>query len=103
MSEVEVTLNGKSQTLRCTLRAAKAVNAGGGFMAVLSKLAAMDQDFYCLVAAAGLGKKPSEVEADVYRTGLPQLTEPLSSFVMLLANGGRPIVASEANDGEGEA
>src|SRR4051812_30798674 len=89
MSEIEIELNGKVEALRCTLKAAKQVNAGIGFMNVLGRLSAMDQDYYFLVVAAGLGKKIPEVEDAVFEAGLPNLTEPLSNYVTLLANGGR--------------
>jgi hypothetical protein len=102
MSEVEITLNGKAETLRCTLRAAKRVNAGGGFVEILRKLAVFDQDAYFGVVAAGLDKKVAEVEDAVFATGLPDLTEPLSTYVNLLANGGKPMNAAETGD-SGEA
>lgn len=104
MSEVEITLKGKSETLRCTLKAAKSVNAlAGGFQGALARLANMDQEAYFLIVAAGLGKKPMEIEQAVYEAGLTNLTEPLSNFVMLLANGGKPLAPAEEGAGEGEA
>lgn len=103
MSEVEISLKGRPEILRCTLKAAKSVNAvAGGFQGALARLAAMDQEAYFLIVAAGLGKRPSDVEQAVYESGLPNLTEPLSSFVLLLANGGKPL-SSEEPEGEGEA
>lgn len=102
MSEVEVKLNGKTEVLRCSLSAAKKVNGAGGFAQVLGKLAGFDMDYYVLVVAAGLGKKPAEVEDAVYQAGLPNLTELLSQFVQLLANGGRPIAESLGAPAEGE-
>lgn len=104
MSEVEIKLKGKSESLRCTLKAAKTVNAlAGGFQGALARLANMDQDAYFQIVAAGLGKKPIEVEQAVYETGLTNLAEPLTSFVLALANGGRPFVPAEETAGEGEA
>jgi hypothetical protein len=102
MSEVEITLNGKTETLRCTLRAAKRVNAGGGFAEMLRKLAIFDQDTYFAIVAAGLDKKTSDVEDAVYENGLPDLTESLSTYVSLLANGGKPLKTTETG-GTGEA
>ncbi len=93
IGEVEITLNGKTVTLRSSLKAAKMVNAGGGFQDVLRKLAAFDQDYYVVVVAAGLGKNPRDVEDDVYLTGLPSLTEILSTYVGYLANGGKPLTS----------
>ncbi|MDB5724631.1 MAG: hypothetical protein JWQ16_1385 [Novosphingobium sp.] len=102
MSEVEIELNGKAETLRCSLGAAKKVNNAGGFAQVLMKLSGFDMDYYVLVVSAGLGKKPSEVEEAVYKAGLPNLTEKLSEFVQLLANGGKAITITE-DDKTGEA
>jgi hypothetical protein len=102
VGEVEISLGGKTETLRSTLKAAKAVNAGGGFINVLGKLAGMDHDFYVLVVAAGLDKRPIDVENKVYEVGLPSLTEPLSTFVQYLANGGKPLAPTE-DAGTGEA
>jgi hypothetical protein len=102
LGEVEIELGGKTETLRSTLKAAKQVNGGGGFINVLGRLAAMDQDFYVMVVAAGLDRKIVDVEQKVFDAGLPNLTEPLSTFVQYLANGGKPITASDG-DGTGEA
>jgi hypothetical protein len=102
MSDVEITLGSEPVTLRCTLRAAKRVNAGVGFAEILRKLAVFDQDAYVAVVAAGLDKKPADVEDAVFATGLTNLTEPLSEYVALLANGGRPVKTAETG-GTGEA
>lgn len=103
MSEVEVTLNGKAETLRCTLRAAKRVNSAGGMSEVVRKLQAFDMDAYVLVIAAALDKRPMDVEEAIYSTGLINLAEPVSTYVMLLANGGRPLAAQESDAPSGEA
>lgn len=91
---VEITLDEKRETLRSSLKAAKAVNAHGGFMHVLGRLGAMDQDFYVLVVSAGLDKKPSAIEEAVYKTGLTNLTSELTDYVLLLSNGGKPLSAA---------
>jgi hypothetical protein len=101
VGEVEILLNGKPETLRSSLDAAKRVNALGGFMSVHAKLQAYDFDFFVMVIAAGLGKKASDVEAPVYKTGLPKLLGDVSTFVNYLANGGKPFTQSgEAEPGE---
>jgi hypothetical protein len=102
LGEVDIDLNGRSETLRSSLGAAKKVNGAGGYAQVLQKLAAFDLDYYVLVVSAGLGKKPSDVEDAVYRTGLPNLTEQLSTYVQYLANGGKPLSVIE-DDRSGEA
>lgn len=102
IGEVDILLDGKEVTLKSTHSAAKRVNGGGGYIHVLDKLGGMDHDFYVMVVSAGLDKKPSDVDAAVYRTGLPNLTQSLCTFVEYLSNGGKPIAPSE-DKGSGEA
>lgn len=97
--DVEINLNGKVETLRPSLAAAKRVNAAGGFANVVNRIQAADLDFYILVVAAGLGKKNADVEEAVYRTGLPALGADVVKFVNILANGGKPF-ETETSDGE---
>lgn len=103
MSEVEITLNGKTETLRCTLRAARRVNAGGGFAETLRRLQSFDMDAFVAVVAAGLDKPPATVEEAVFTEGTMNLAEPLANYVMLLANGGKPLKAAAENADSGEA
>lgn len=97
--DVEIILNGKAETLRPSLGAAKRVNAAGGFSNVVSRIQAVDLEFYILVVAAGLGKKNAEVEDAVYKTGLPALGADVVKFINILANGGKPF-EPETSDGE---
>lgn len=97
VGEVHITLDGSLATLRCTLRAAKEVNAVfGNYVDALRKLEIFDFFAYCAIVAAGLGKSSKEVEAAVYTVGMKALNAPLSQFVLLLSNGGRP---AEDSDG----
>lgn len=103
IGEVDITLDGKTVTLRCSLAAAKRVNASGGLSHVAKRLSQGDLDYYILVVAAGMDKKPNDVESVVYKTGMLDLVEPLTVFIDYLANGGKP-VAPDAGDGKtGEA
>ncbi|HWV44132.1 hypothetical protein [Pseudorhodoplanes sp.] len=102
--EVEIELGAEDErkpfTLRCTPRAFKAVNQLGGFSNVFRRLAEFDADAYDAVIAAGLNKRPGDVSELVFKTGLPDLTAPLSEFVSQLMNGGRPIKADEPGGDE---
>ncbi len=100
--EIEIKLNGKLETLRPSLSAAKRVNASGGFAHVVNRVQAADLDFYILVVAAGLRKKNAEVEEAVYRTGLPALGADVVKFVNILANGGRPFEPESDTSSDGE-
>lgn len=103
VGEVDIELGGKTETLKATLKAAKLVSgSAGGFQNVLRQLALFDHDAYVSVVAAGLGKKPADVENSVFAAGLPSLTDALSDYVMLLTNGGKPFKAADG-DGSGEA
>lgn len=102
MSEVEISLGGRAETLRCSLDAAKRINAyggGGGFAAVQSRLIGSDLDTVTFVVAAGLGKKPADVEVAVYENGLAPLIAPLLKFTDRLINGGRE-PSGEKREGE---
>ncbi len=101
--EVEIKLDGKPETLRSSLGAAKRVNGMGGFAQVLNKLQAFDLEYYVGVVSAGLGRKPHEVEEAVYKTGLPMLAGDLMVYVNLLANGGKPFTEPKADAKPGEA
>jgi len=72
----------------------------GGFQAALNKVAAGDLDAITAVIRYGLGFK-TELEAagldeKVYAAGVLRLTAPATEFLLVLANGGRPI-----GDGDG--
>lgn len=86
-------------TLRCSLAAAKAVNSlAGGYNGMMARLGMLDLDAYVAVAAAGLGKRPSEVEDKVYRAGVINLTGAFVTYVAYLGNGGKPVTEA-AGDG----
>ena len=99
IGEVETPLG----TLKSTLRAARIVNGMGGFSEAFRALARFDLDAYITIVAAGLNKKPSEVEDAVYALGLPTLVEPLTKYVEYLSNGGKPLKAVVGDAAPGEA
>lgn len=77
-------------TLRTSLQAAKRVNVTcGSYFDQLQRLVAQDFTTYVALVAAGLGKKPEDIEAKVYEVGLDVLNEPLTKFVKSLNSGGR--------------
>lgn len=96
MSEVEITLNGKTETLRCTLRAAKRVNAmPDGFQGVGRRLISLDFDTYVAIVAVGLDKKPADVEDAVFEAGMLKLFPVIDEYVGRLMNGGELIRPKE--------
>ncbi len=90
VGEVEIKLDGKTETLRSSLGAFKKVNAAGGYTNVINKLLGYDFDYYVTVISAGLNKKPADVEEAIYKAGLPNLLGDLTKYVGYLANGGKP-------------
>jgi len=103
VGEVEITLDGKTETLRCSLGAFKKVNAAGGFTNVINKLRGYDFDYVVTVVSAGLNKKPADIEESIYKTGLSPLLGGVTKYVGYLANGGRPAEepGEKADTGEG--
>jgi hypothetical protein len=90
-------------TLRTSLGAARKVNSYfGSFLDALRKIATLDLDAFCVVIAAGTGKKVVEVEEQVYQHGLPDLVEPCSKFVTALANGGQNVTGGDGSAKPGE-
>lgn len=103
--EVEIELAGKAHTLKPTFRAFKGVNALGGtdgYIEAQRRVAAMDADAIASVIALGLGKSVADIEQDVFKTGILKLSAPVSEFLVMLANGGKPLTAKAETDGEGE-
>ncbi len=89
--EVDIPYAGGVETLKCTLRAAKEVNAHfGDFSEAFRRVRNFDFAALVVVVAAGLGKKPEDVEQAVFNTGMDTLYQPVCEFVPLLSNGGRP-------------
>lgn len=94
---VEITLAGDSITLAPTLGCAlELCRKHGSLGAVLDKLEAYDLNAATDVVQAGLGFLKREVVAQqVYDAGLVDLTPALVRFVIMLANGGKPMKAEE--------
>lgn len=107
LGEVEITLNGRREVLRCSLRAARTVSlANGGFTGAFEGLARFNFSAYTALIAAGLNKQSAkeveELQADLYATGLQSLDPPLTRFVTMLMNGGRePETAPDEGDKSG--
>lgn len=94
LGEVEIDLDGKKETLRCTLRAARSVsNLTGGFLGALQGIQTLNLLVCSQIIAAGLDvqdrDKLEKLEESVYASGLRNLASPLSTYVELLSNGGK--------------
>lgn len=89
-------------TLKCTLRASKEVSAYfGNFFRANERVSQVEHDAIVVVIAAGLGKKPAEIEEEIYAAGLLNLSAPVKKWLDLLANGGREYVPPTSQDEPG--
>ena len=107
LGEVEITLNGRACTLRCSLRAARAVSGmSGGFAGAFDGISRFNFSIYAAIVAAGLDKRTSselsDIEEDVFKNGLESLVAPLTRYVTLLMHGGRePSADADTPSGNG--
>lgn len=102
--DVQITLGDQTRTLRPTLRAARAISQQfGGFRQAFESVAKFDLDVFIGVITVGLGVSGSdakEIPDLVWEAGMPDLTEPVSRYLSILANGGRPV---DEDGGSGDA
>jgi hypothetical protein len=108
---VEIVLDGEKVTLAPTLFAATTIcKHFGGFQAAIGKISAFDLESYAAVVRAGLGYKTEKDAAglldQVFASGVLNLFSPLSEYLMILANGGKPLAPAGAETdapGKGES
>lgn len=98
---VPITLDGEEAVLRPSLKAAQTISKqSGGIIAAVQAVGRFDFETIVAVIALGLGvSQAREVQTlaeKVYSTGLTDLVEPVTKFLTIIANGGRPV------DGGGE-
>lgn len=101
--DVNVVIAGETRVLRRTLRAGKIINsAWGGYAEALKHIQGADQDAILLIVAAGLDKRtPADMkvlEQEIFDTGITEIVESASKFLVMLANGGKSTDAVESED-----
>jgi hypothetical protein len=94
--EISVPFGEHTATLTANLFAAKGISRHfGGFQTAMNKVAAGDLDAFAVVVRYGMGIKSDaearHIEEQVFRAGVLRLTAPLTEFVLICANGGKPI------------
>jgi len=98
---VEIELDGETVTLKPSLRAAQAISRqSGGISAAVAAVGRFDFDAIVSVVTLGLGASDAEAKAipeKIFVTGLTDLVGPVTKFLTIIANGGRPI---DQNGGE---
>lgn len=102
--DVEITLEGEKATLRPTLRAAQAISKqSGGIIAAVNAVGRFDLETMTAVIALGLNvTSPNALNAlaeKIYTTGMADLVEPVTTYLTVLANGGKRV---DRAGGEGE-
>ncbi|MEO9230370.1 MAG: hypothetical protein ABI216_15700 [Devosia sp.] len=100
---VDILLGDETVTLRPTLRAAQTISKqSGGIVSALQAVSRFDFDVISSVIALGLNKTSPRDQQDiaekVYETGLSDLIEPVTNFLAILANGGRPVTAKASDE-----
>jgi len=101
---VTITLDGDEVTLRPSLKAAQTISKqAGGIIAAIHAVGRFDFETIVSVVALGLGvsqaKEVQSLAEKVYSTGITDLVEPVTKYLTIIANGGRPV---EVGGGEGE-
>lgn len=93
-------------TLRPTIDAATKISrVFGGFDPAIKKVLAYDLDAFASVVIAGAaleGKAAKAVGAKVWGN-MPELIGPLTDFLLILRNGGRPLAEADDEGQEGNA
>ncbi len=101
MADVKIDLNGKSIVLVPSLRAARSIDALGGVQEAVRQIGGMSLNAYVTIIAGATNSQLSDIEEDVFRTGMARLAEPLSRFLSLIANGGKEFGGTQGT-GSGE-
>ncbi len=92
---VEIELDGETVILKPSLNACQTISRqSGGISAAVAAVGRFDFDTVVSVVTLGLGVTGSEAKAvpeKVWRTGLTDLVGPVTKFLTIVANGGRPV------------
>jgi hypothetical protein len=93
---VTITLDGEEAVLRPSLKAAQTISKqSGGIIAAVQAVGRFDFETIVAVIALGLGvsqaRDVQSLAEKVYATGITDLVEPVTRFLTIVANGGRPV------------
>ncbi len=101
---VEIAIGGNTFVLKPNLKAAQTISRqSGGIRAAIQSVSNFDIDVITSVVGLGLGwdaKAQTALPDMVYETGVGSLVVPVTRYLVILANGGRP--AGEDEGGEGD-
>lgn len=109
VGDIEIDLDGEVVVLKPSLAACTGIcRAPGGIYgpgSVAERLARCDLDTMAMLIRLGLNIGPSavkELEGKIYRTGLVVVRDHLQDFIVIVANGGRPIEEKPSAEAEAE-
>jgi len=101
---VEIELDGETVVLKPSLNACQTVSRqSGGISAAVAAVGRFDFDTVVSVVTLGLGATGSDAKAipeKVWRTGLTDLVGPVTKYLTIIANGGRPVEDAGGEEGE---
>jgi hypothetical protein len=99
VGDVEIELGGEKRVLRPTLDAALTISRqNGGILAATNAVGRFDFDVIVSVVTLGLGLKGNDAKAVpemVFEAGLTNLIDPVSTYLTIIANGGKPLSGGE--------
>lgn len=99
---VTIVLDGEEVVLKPSLKAAQTISkTSGGIISAINAIGRFDLETMVTVIALGLGKTGTRDVQDlaekVYSTGITELVEPVTQFLTIVANGGRPVSGGEGD------
>ena len=102
---VEIELDGETCILKPSLQACQALSRMRGGISNMAR-AVGDLDFDAMVTVIGLGlglsgKELKDLPERVYETGLPNLSAPLIRYLLIVANGGKPLDNGGSDEDQG--
>ena len=99
---VTIVLDGEEVVLKPSLKAAQTISkTSGGIIPAINAIGRFDLETMVTVIALGLGKTGTrdlqDLAEKVYSTGITELVEPVTQFLTIVANGGRPVSGGEGD------
>lgn len=101
---VTIELDGDEAVMKPSLKAAQTISRqAGGVRAALQAVAGLDFDTIVHVIGLGIGAEGRDLKAlpeKVYSTGLAELVAPVTRYLVIIANGGRPVDDTDGGEGD---
>ena len=96
---VEIVLDGEKVTLKPSLKAALALSAQPGAIAgAVEAVGNFNLQTMTMVVSLASGRDTEETAEAIYKTGMVDLSPPIVRFLMMLANGGKPVTGGSGGE-----